>query len=120
NSVPGIPRSYQTRYATAATPIRLASWYEARLIIAEADLAAGDIAGAVGIINFFRTRGSQPAFSSTDPDTIKTEIIDQRRRELFVEGQNLGDVIRYGISLHPPAGSLYRGGGTYGSQLGLP
>ena len=88
--------------------------------MAEAALASGDLPGAVGIINFFRARGGQPAFSSADPDTVKAEIIDQRRRELFLEGQHLGDVIRYSLPLRPPAGSPYQGGGTYGSQLCLP
>jgi hypothetical protein len=39
---------------------------------------------------------------------------------LFLEGQHLGDVIRFGVTLQPPAGTPYPGGGTYGTQVCLP
>lgn len=120
-SVTGIPLFYQTKYPSASGPIRLASWYEARLIVAEADLAAGDPVGADNIINFFRARGNEPTnFSSTNPDAVKAEIFDQRRRELFLEGQHLGDVIHFGVMPAPAPGTTYKGGGTYGTQLCLP
>jgi len=48
------------------------------------------------------------------------ELIDQRRRELFLEGQHLGDIIRYGIALQPAAGTAYHFGGTYGNQICFP
>ena len=37
-----------------------------------------------------------------------------------LEGQHLGDIIRYGIALTPRDGSPYPGGGTYGSQRCMP
>ncbi|HLA13483.1 MAG TPA: hypothetical protein VJZ25_00535, partial [Gemmatimonadaceae bacterium] len=48
------------------------------------------------------------------------ELIDQRRRELFLESHHLGDVIRYGIDLQPAAGTPYHFGGVYGTQICLP
>lgn len=47
-------------------------------------------------------------------------MVDQRRRELFLDGHHLGDVIRYGIVLAPAAGTAYHGSGNYGSQVCMP
>ena len=120
SSVTKVPLYTQLKYTQASSPIRLASQDEARLLIAEADLALSDFAGADSIITNFRARGGQSAFSSTDPDTVKAALIDQRNREFFLEGQHLGDVIRFGEALNPTAGTPYPGGGSYGSQLCLP
>ena len=48
------------------------------------------------------------------------ELINQRRRELFLESHHLGDVIRYAIPVAPVAGTAYHFGGTYGNQLCFP
>ena len=114
---------FEEKYPTAASPIRIAGGAEARLIVAEADLAAGTTASlesARAIIDAFRARGNQPALSASDATTLRAALIDQRRRELFLEGQHLGDIIRYGVALTPAAGAPYPGGGTYGSQRCLP
>jgi starch-binding outer membrane protein, SusD/RagB family len=113
----------EKKYPTAASYIRIAGGAEARLIEAEADIALGTAASlqsARSRIDEFRARGNQPALSSSDPATLRAALIDQRRRELFLEGQHLGDVIRYGIALTPAVGAPYPGGGTYGSQRCLP
>jgi hypothetical protein len=120
SSVTKVPLYTQLKYAQAGSTIRLASRDEARLIIAEADLAAGDFTGADSIISNFRARGGQGAISSTNPDTVKAALLDQRNREFFLEGQHLGDVIRFGETLNPPAGTPYPGGAAYGTQLCLP
>ena len=120
NSVTGYPLYQQNKYTAASTPLRLASWDEARLIIAEADWAAGDYTQADSIINIFRARGGQSAITSIDRDTVKFALFDQRRREFFLEGQHLGDVIRFGFLPDPPVGTVFKGGGTYGTQLCLP
>src|SRR6266446_2432237 len=41
-------------------------------------------------------------------------------RELFLEGQHLFDLVRFGKTPDPTAGTAYAGGGVYGSQLCLP
>ena len=52
---------------------------------------------------------------------MRAALIDQRRREFFLEGQHLGDAIRFSLPLNPPAGTSYTGGrGTYGSNVCLP
>ncbi|MGH7529108.1 MAG: RagB/SusD family nutrient uptake outer membrane protein, partial [Gemmatimonadales bacterium] len=115
-SVTGVEHWYQTKYASGDT-IPFASGIEARLIYTESLIAAGQLAAAVDSINVFRTRGGQTVFASTDSATIHAELVDQRRRELFLTGHHLGDVVRYTLTLAPAAGTPYHGSGTYGSQV---
>jgi hypothetical protein len=106
----------QTKYPTLATGIPLATWDEAQLIIAEVEGGQA----AVNIINMFHTRAGLPAFSSTDPAAIQRQVIEERRRELFLEGHHLGDVIRYNLALTPAPGTAFPKGGTYGNTTCLP
>ena len=116
---------FQLKFLSASAPIRIASGAEAQLIIAEADIAAGTAASlqnATAIVNPFRARGNQQPLSTADQATLRAALIDQRRRELFLEGQHLGDIIRFDVTLTPTAGTRFPGGGVYGSQkcLALP
>ena len=52
--------------------------------------------------------------------SVKAQIIEERRRELFVEGHRLGDIRRYGIPFTPAAGAPYQYGGVYGTQSCFP
>lgn len=106
----------QNRYTSLASPIPIATWTEAQLIIAEVD--GGQT--AVGIINALHTRAGIPAFSSTDPAAIQQQVIEERRRELFLDGHHLGDILRYNLPLTPPAGTPYPKGGSYGNASCLP
>jgi hypothetical protein len=119
-SATGVVHYYQTKYATTDTPLPLATYEEAQLIIAEADIRANSLATALPIIAASRTRGGQGAFTGTTQPEYLAELIDQRRRELFLESHHLGDVIRFGIVLTPAAGTPYHFGGTYGNQICLP
>lgn len=120
-SATGIPHYYQTKYPTGSTPLPIATYEEAQLIIAEADIRANSLATALPIINASRTRGGQTVlFTGTTQAEYLAELIDQRRRELFAESHHLGDVIRYNIALQPPAGTPYHFGGTYANQICLP
>jgi hypothetical protein len=119
-SATGVVHYYQRKYLTTATPIPLATYEEAQLIIAEADIRANSLVTALPILQASRTRGGQGVFTGTTQAEYLAELIDQRRRELFAESHHLGDVIRYGITLTPAAGSPYHFGGTYGSQICLP
>jgi hypothetical protein len=119
-SAPGIRHWYQTKYTSTQAPIPLATYEEAQLIIAEADIRAGSLATALPILAAMRTRGAQPAFTGTTQAEYLAELINQRRRELFLESHHLGDVIRYAIPVAPVAGTAYHFGGTYGNQLCFP
>ena len=113
----------QLKYPSVSSPIRLASAAEMRLIIAEADISLGGSASlqeAQSILNAFRATGKQTALSSTDPDSLRAALVDQRRRELFLESQHLSDLVRFQIAPTPPPGSPHPSGLLYGSQLCLP
>jgi hypothetical protein len=114
------PLFAQTKYAAANTPLPLATGDEAQLIVAEAD-AAGNTANALAIINAFRAKGNQGAYTGpTDAASLKAQVIDQRRRALFLQGTQLGDIIRYNTTLTPATGTAYAGGGNYGNQRCMP
>jgi hypothetical protein len=113
-----------TKYSTVTAPMRLASYAEAQLIMAENAAATGDINGAVTAINNARSRtAGLPAYvapvGATAAD-IKTQIIEERRREFFAEGHRLGDMRRYGLAFTPAAGTAYQYGGVYGTQTCFP
>jgi starch-binding outer membrane protein, SusD/RagB family len=113
-----------TKYPSITSPIAVAKWEEAQLILAEADLAAGDVGGAVGIINTLHTNAGLPAYGGGTSDEVLAQIIEERSRELFLEGQRLGDIIRYALPLYPAPGTPFAvGGGTsgeYGTQVCFP
>ncbi len=120
-SATGIQHFYQTKYPTIDTPIPLATYEEAQLIIAEADIRANSLVTALPLINASRARGGQSVpFTGTTQVQYLAELVDQRRRELFAESHHLGDVIRYNIALTPAAGTPYHFGGTYANQICLP
>ncbi len=117
----GVTHFYQTKYANGSAPIPLATYEEAQLIIAEAEIRAGNLAAALPILNASRTRGNQGAFTGTTAAEYLAELVDQRRRELFLESHHLGDIIRYAIPLTPVTGAPYHfGGGGYGTQTCFP
>ena len=119
NSVTGYHLYRQDKYTASSSPIRLASRDEARLIIAEANVAVRDFVGADSIITNFRARGGQGAFTSVDSATVADSLFDQRKREFFLEGQHLFDLVRFSKTPNPPDGTAFNPGGTYGSQLCL-
>jgi starch-binding outer membrane protein, SusD/RagB family len=119
-STSGIRHWYQAKYPTVGAAIPLATYEEAQLIIAEADIRAGSLLTALPILNASRARGNQGVFAGTTQADYLAELVDQRRRELFLEGQQLGDMIRYGTALVPAPGTSYHFGGTYGSQVCFP
>ena len=112
----GTPLFVQDKYEALNTPLPLATWEEAQLIIAE---ASGGLA-AVNIINALHSRAGLPPFVSVSESEIQAHIIQERRAELFLEGHHLGDAIRYSIQLSPAVGTPYPKGGAYENQVCLP
>jgi len=118
---------WQAGKATLATsPMSIAKYAEAQLIIAEARIAAGDLAGAATAINAARNSGGRtgmPQYSATGLTAaqVQTDLIEERRRELFLEGHRLGDVRKYNLPLNPAPGTPYpQGGGTFGDMRCFP
>ena len=104
--------------------MRIASYAEAQLIIAENAAATGDLPGAVVAINNARARTTGvpvyalPAGATTT--NVRTQIIEERRREFFVEGHRLGDIRRFALPFTPAAGATYQYGGVYGALSCFP
>ena len=112
------------KYNALTSAMAIARYAEAQLIVAEAKLAANDLAGAVAAINVVRaSRTGVPAYDGSGQTAaqIKATIIEDRRRELFLEGHRLGDLRRYNLAFTPAAGTAYTtGGGLYGTQTCFP
>jgi starch-binding outer membrane protein, SusD/RagB family len=109
---------YQQKYTAFGSPIPLARYAEAQLIIAEAE--GGQT--AVDIVNALRAPHDLPAYTGpTDAASIRTLIIEERRRELFVEGFRMHDIHRFELPLVPAPGTSFpTKGGTYGNTTCLP
>ena len=119
----GITLWQQLKYPDVGSPIPVAKWAEAELIIGEADVRTGATSDAIDVINVLHRRAGLPDYAGpATPDAVLAQIIDERSRELFLEGQRLYDVIRNNLPLDPAPGTAYRNGGQYGpdgSQLCL-
>jgi hypothetical protein len=101
-----------------AAPIPIASYNEAQLIVAEVQGGAQ----AVTVINAMRADvGLMPYVGAIDAASIRSLVIDERRRVLFLEGFRNYDIERFRLPFDPPAGANFPvGGGTYGNTTCLP
>ena len=111
----------QTKYPLVSTPIPIARYAEAQLIIAEVDNAAGGAGttNAVNIINALHTKAGIPPYAGGTQAEVQAQIIEERRREFFLEGQRLGDLIRYNLTATPVKGTPFKNGGSYGNDTGI-
>jgi starch-binding outer membrane protein, SusD/RagB family len=112
------------KYPAFGTVMPIARYAEAQLIVAEARVAAGDLTGAATAINNARnTRANMPQYSATGQTApqVLTQIVEERRRELFLEGHRLGDLRRLNLPILPATGTVFPGGGgNYGSLSCFP
>jgi len=109
----------QEKYTSPASPIPVARWEEAQLIIAE--IQGGQ--EAVGIINALRAPWGLPEFSSTNESEIQDMVVRERQRELWFEGFRAYDIRRLNLPLLPAPGAPYQEGvkgGSYGDQTCIP
>jgi starch-binding outer membrane protein, SusD/RagB family len=122
----GSPIFTADKYPALTTPIPVATYAEAQLIVAEARIAADDLDGAADAINAARNSGGRvgmPQFDATGltQAEVMAQLVEERRRELFLEGRRLWDVRRMNLPLVPAPGEPYVvGGGTYGDQRCFP
>lgn len=106
------------KYAGYAAPIPIAKYEEAQLILAEAQ--GGD--AAVAIVNGLRDAAGLPRYAGpTDAASVRTLLVEERRRALFVEGFRNYDIQRFELPLTPAPGTPFPlKGGTYGTTTCLP
>lgn len=112
------------KYPAFGTVMPIARYAEAQLIVAETRVAASDLTGAATAINNARnTRAGMPQYSATGQTAaqVSAQILEERRRELFLEGHRLGDLRRLNLPILPAAGSPFPAGGNpYGPQSCFP
>jgi starch-binding outer membrane protein, SusD/RagB family len=111
------------KYSGFTSPMPVARYAEAQLILAEARVAANDLPGAETAINNARnTRTGMPQYSAAGQTAaqVLAQIVEERRRELYLEGHRIGDIRRYSLALQPATGSAFANGGVYGNQSCFP
>ncbi len=114
----GIALWFAEKYPSANSPVQLASWEEAQLIIAEAAIEAGNYGQASSIFNTLRANaGLSPHMGSMDMNGMMDQLIEERAAELFLEGHHLWDLRRLGVRPYPPIGQDDGFGAVYGNQL---
>jgi hypothetical protein len=115
-------------YPSVSSNISVATGVEAQLIIAEADLKASNMGGAVAAINSARAQLGAPGtftFASAVPDSQVTELFKERAYDLWLTAHRLGDLRRlvrqYGFAADAvfPTGA-YQFGGSYGEGVAMP
>ena len=90
------PLWLQQKFLSASAKFPIASWIEAQLIYAE---ATGGQAG-LDAINKVRASENIPALTMADPNdatAFEAAVLEERRRQLFSEGQRYGDMLRKGL-----------------------
>jgi hypothetical protein len=106
------------KWPDRGTPIPIATWEEAQLIVAEAAANTGDPGTAVDIINELHTRAGLPGYDPGTDGPLMDHIIQERSRELFQEGgHRLNDMLRFGLPFFEGTDHI---GGTYGSTTCYP
>ena len=104
----------QLKYTTLVTATPIATGVEAALIRAE----AGGVGSGVGIINTLRARPGVglPALTAAEEADFVGTVAEERRRELWLQGNRWFDMKRFTLAQVPAAGVAYPKGGVYGNQ----
>jgi starch-binding outer membrane protein, SusD/RagB family len=96
-----VPFWEQLKYSGPGSPIPIASWEEAQLIIAE---ARPDEAAAA--INRLRSAQGLPEYTPSGEGHI-ADVLEERRRQLFLEGHRHNDMLRHDLPF--PTGANHMG-----------
>ena len=106
----GSPLRLIHKYPAWTSPIAIAKSAEAKLIIAEVELGQT----AVDIINGFHAAAGLPAYEPAnvaDNAEVMAQVMEERTRELFLEGRRLPDFLRHDLPFatgtHPYDGNTY-------------
>jgi hypothetical protein len=106
-----------TKYTGDESPIRIATYDEVRLILAEAKGGSD----AVTIVDDIRDDYDVAHYTGgTDAASIKDLIAHERRVTLFAEGFRQYDIQRFELPQLPAAGTPFPKGGFYGNTTCLP
>ena len=108
------PLFRQAKFGSLTAPIPVVSRVESQLILAE---ARGGAEG-VSIINSLRARPgvALPPLTAAEAADFRATLFEERRRELFLQGNRWFDLRRGNLPLAPAAGTPYAKGGSYGTQ----
>jgi hypothetical protein len=112
-----VPQWAQRKYTAVSSAIPAATGTEMQLLIAEADIASNRT-NTLAIIAASRIAGGQTPYTGTTAAQDLAEIIDQRRRALWLTGTHLGDIIRYNLTLSPAQGATTPWGQQFGPASG--
>ncbi len=96
------PHWHQLKYNAPSDDIPLASWAEAQLILAEARPSEAEAA-----INRLRAHQDLPPLVLDGSEDLVQVILEERRRQLFLEGHRLNDMLRHHVSF--PTGDNHKG-----------
>jgi hypothetical protein len=107
------PMWTQGKYTLPESPIPMATWDEAQLIIAEAEGGQS----AVDAINRIHARYNLPPFAGGTAAQITAQIIEERRRSLFLDGHQISDKLRFNI---PFATGVDQKGVRYNDERCIP
>lgn len=118
NAQTGIEIWVSSKYPDASSPVEVASWEEAQLIIAEAEIEATNFGNAAAIFDALHTAVGLPAYSGgLNASELTDQLIYERAAEMYLEGQHLQDLKRLNIPLYPPTGTDDGFGGAYGDEI---
>jgi hypothetical protein len=98
-----VPFYPEAKHTASASPIRLASGREMRLIEAEAKLRSNDVAGAITSINLARANVNMAPVTAADATEAWRLLKRERGIELWLEGRRLGDLRRWKLANTPGA-----------------
>ena len=108
---------FSGKYTTDASPIPIATWEEAQLIIAEAEGGQS----AVDAINRLRTKYALPLYPATgDSANVMKQVREERRRTLFLQGHRLNDMLRFNLPFDTGINGLNPKGQLYGDLTCFP
>lgn len=103
----------QGKYSAPESAMPLATWDEAQLIIAEAEGGQS----AVDAINRIHAKFNLPAYAGGTDAQILAQIIEERRRSLWLDGHQINDKLRFNI---PFATGVDQKGVRYNTETCIP
>jgi hypothetical protein len=86
---------FQTKYPAQTSPINLVTGWEMRLLEGEVKLVAGDVPGAMALVNAHRVSLGLTPWPATTVADAWTALKRERGIELWLEGRRLGDFRRW-------------------------